>query len=147
MFSIKWEFTFLILKLCMETTLENFARKTCYDYFCTYDVTLICSLLVRILYSSYMLYRIKKRTGNIVKNCTKTITCDKCIIKLCQNMLFKNITLDIKIKIIFYFKDTTHLLLLSTTSWCAFYLYIMMSIPSNQDQTQDFLLNLTSWTL
>jgi hypothetical protein len=40
----------------METTLENFARKTYYDYFQTYDVTLICSLFVKILYSSYMLY-------------------------------------------------------------------------------------------
>jgi hypothetical protein len=56
------------------TTLENFARKTCYDYFQAYDVTLICSPFIRILYSSYMLYYIKKRIGNMVKNCTKTIS-------------------------------------------------------------------------
>jgi hypothetical protein len=37
-------------------TLENFARKMCYDYFQVYDVILICSVLVRILYSNYMLY-------------------------------------------------------------------------------------------
>jgi hypothetical protein len=42
----------------METTLEYFAHKTCYDYFQAYDVTLICSLFVRILYFSYMLYYI-----------------------------------------------------------------------------------------
>jgi hypothetical protein len=40
----------------METTLENFTRKTCYDYFQAYDITLICSLFVRILYFNYMLY-------------------------------------------------------------------------------------------
>jgi hypothetical protein len=40
----------------METTLENFTRKTCYDYFQVYDITLICSLFVRILYFNYMLY-------------------------------------------------------------------------------------------
>jgi hypothetical protein len=40
----------------METTLENFTRKTCYDYFLVYDITLICSLFVRILYFDYMLY-------------------------------------------------------------------------------------------
>jgi hypothetical protein len=34
----------------METTLKNFARKTCYDHFQAYDVTLICSLFVRITY-------------------------------------------------------------------------------------------------
>jgi hypothetical protein len=33
MFSIKKWFAFLILKLCIEMTLENFAGKTCYDYF------------------------------------------------------------------------------------------------------------------
>jgi hypothetical protein len=37
-------------------TLENFTRKTCYDYFQVYDITLICSLFVRILYFNYMLY-------------------------------------------------------------------------------------------
>jgi hypothetical protein len=37
-------------------TLESFALKTCYDYFQAYDVTLICSILVRILYPNYMLY-------------------------------------------------------------------------------------------
>jgi hypothetical protein len=40
----------------METTLENFTRKTYYDYFQVYDITLICSLFVRILYFNYMLY-------------------------------------------------------------------------------------------
>jgi hypothetical protein len=35
---------------------NNFVRKTCYDYFQAYDVTLICSILVRILYSNYMFY-------------------------------------------------------------------------------------------
>ena len=43
----------------METTLENFAHKTCYDYFQAYDVNLICLVLVRILYSDYMLYNKK----------------------------------------------------------------------------------------
>jgi hypothetical protein len=37
---------FLRLKICMETTLENFIRKTCYDYFQLYDITLIYSLYV-----------------------------------------------------------------------------------------------------
>jgi hypothetical protein len=41
---------------CMETTLENFTRKMCYDYFQVYDTTLICSVFVRILYFNYMLY-------------------------------------------------------------------------------------------
>jgi hypothetical protein len=58
----------------METTLENFACKTCYDYFQACDMTLICSLFVRILYSSYMLYYGKKRIRNIVKNCTKIMS-------------------------------------------------------------------------
>jgi hypothetical protein len=40
----------------METLFKNFARKTYYDYFQAYDITLIYSLFVRILYSSYMLY-------------------------------------------------------------------------------------------
>jgi hypothetical protein len=40
----------------METTLENFISKTCYDYFQVYDITLICSLFVRILYFNYMFY-------------------------------------------------------------------------------------------
>jgi hypothetical protein len=56
----------------METTLKNFALKTCYDYFQAYDVTLICPVLVRILHSNYMLYNIKKLIRNIVKNHTKT---------------------------------------------------------------------------
>jgi hypothetical protein len=43
----------------LEMILENFARKTCYDYFQAYDVILICSLFVRILYFSYMLYNKK----------------------------------------------------------------------------------------
>jgi hypothetical protein len=51
----------------METTLENFTRKTCYGYFQVYDIILICSLFVRILYFNYMLYYKKKRIGNIVK--------------------------------------------------------------------------------
>jgi hypothetical protein len=51
----------------METTLENFTRKTCYDYFQVYDIILICSLFVRILYFNYMLYYKKKHIGNIVK--------------------------------------------------------------------------------
>jgi hypothetical protein len=50
----------------METTLENFTRKTYYDYFQVYDITLICSLFVGILYFNYMLYY-KKRIENIVK--------------------------------------------------------------------------------
>jgi hypothetical protein len=49
-------FAFLTLKICMETRLENFTYKTCYDYFQAYDITLICSLFLRILYFSYMLY-------------------------------------------------------------------------------------------
>jgi hypothetical protein len=40
----------------METTLENFARKASYNYFQAYDVTLMSSIFVRILYSSYMLH-------------------------------------------------------------------------------------------
>jgi hypothetical protein len=44
-------------------TLENFTHKTCYDYFQVYDITLICSLFVRILYFNYK----KKRIKNIVK--------------------------------------------------------------------------------
>jgi hypothetical protein len=51
----------------METTLENFTRKTCYDYFQAYDISLICSLFVGILYFNYMLYYIKKRIRNIIK--------------------------------------------------------------------------------
>jgi hypothetical protein len=35
--------------------LENFVRKTSYDYFQAYGITLIYSLFVRILYFSYML--------------------------------------------------------------------------------------------
>ena len=50
----------------MEMTLENFACKTCYDYFLVYDITLICSLFVRILNFNYMLY-FKKNIENIVK--------------------------------------------------------------------------------
>jgi hypothetical protein len=46
----------------METTLENFPCKMCYDYFQVYDITLICSLFVRILYFNYMLYYIKNET-------------------------------------------------------------------------------------
>ena len=38
----------------METTLKKFRRKTCYDYFQAYDITLMCSLFVRILYFSYI---------------------------------------------------------------------------------------------
>jgi hypothetical protein len=49
-------FVFLILKICTKTTLENFAYKTRYDCFQAYDVILICSILVRILYFNYMLY-------------------------------------------------------------------------------------------
>jgi hypothetical protein len=49
-------FAFLRLKVCMEMTLENFTRKMCYDYFQVYDITLICSLFVRILYFNYMFY-------------------------------------------------------------------------------------------
>jgi hypothetical protein len=55
-FAKKEGFAFLILKICIETTLENFVHKTCCNYFQAYDVTLICSLFVRILYSIYMLY-------------------------------------------------------------------------------------------
>jgi hypothetical protein len=45
----------------METTLKNFIPKTCYDYFQAYDITMICSLFVRILYFNYMLSYNKKR--------------------------------------------------------------------------------------
>jgi hypothetical protein len=38
------------IKIPIETTLENFTRKTCYDYFQAYDITLIFSLFVRVLY-------------------------------------------------------------------------------------------------
>jgi hypothetical protein len=51
----------------MERTLENFTYKMCFDYFQVYEITLICSLSVRILYFNYMLYYKKKRIGNIVK--------------------------------------------------------------------------------
>jgi hypothetical protein len=54
-FRKKKGFAFLTLKICMETIVENFTHKTCYDYFQAYDITLICSLFVRILYFSYML--------------------------------------------------------------------------------------------
>jgi hypothetical protein len=40
-------------------TFENFTYKACYDYFQVYDITLICSLFVRILYFNYMLYYLK----------------------------------------------------------------------------------------
>ena len=40
----------------MEMILENFTRKTCYDYFQAYDMTLICSQFVKILYFNQMLY-------------------------------------------------------------------------------------------
>jgi hypothetical protein len=55
-FYIKQGFAFFILKIYTETILKNIARKTCYDNFQVYNVILICSILVRILYSSYMLY-------------------------------------------------------------------------------------------
>jgi hypothetical protein len=55
-FALKEGFVFLRLKICNETTLKNFTRKTRYDYFQVYDITLICSLFVRILYFNYMLY-------------------------------------------------------------------------------------------
>jgi hypothetical protein len=51
----------------METTLENFTGKMCYDYFQAYDITFICSLFVRILFFNYMHYYKKKRIGNIIK--------------------------------------------------------------------------------
>jgi hypothetical protein len=64
---------FLRLKFCMETILENFTGKTCYDYFEVHDITLICSLFVRILYFKYMLcYKKKVRKHN--KNCTKIMS-------------------------------------------------------------------------
>jgi hypothetical protein len=40
----------------METTLKNFILKTCYDYFQAYNITLIFSLFVKILYFNYMHY-------------------------------------------------------------------------------------------
>jgi hypothetical protein len=55
-FYVKRRFAFLILKIYTETTLENFACKTCYNYIQAYDVILICLILVKILYSNYMLY-------------------------------------------------------------------------------------------
>jgi hypothetical protein len=58
----------------METIFENFVHKTCYDNFEVYDITLMCSVFVRILYSNYMLHYKKKCIGNIVKNCTKTMS-------------------------------------------------------------------------
>ena len=54
--------------------LENFASKMCYDHFQAYNITLIYSLFIRILYSSYMLYYKNIYIGNIVKNCTKTMS-------------------------------------------------------------------------
>jgi hypothetical protein len=72
----------------METTLEKFARKTCYDYFQTYDVILIGSILIRILCSNYMLYNKKtykihnkkSHKNNVIfaMNYHKLITCNKC---------------------------------------------------------------------
>ena len=59
----------------METTVENFTHKTSYNYFQAYGITLIYSLFVRILYFNYMLYYKKKRIENIVKNCTKIMSC------------------------------------------------------------------------
>ena len=59
-------------------TLENFARKMCYDYFQAYDVTLICLLFVRILYSNYILYNNLKMYN-------------KCTTSLCKKILFYNI--------------------------------------------------------
>jgi hypothetical protein len=60
-------------------TLENFKRKMCYDHFQAYDITLIYSIdnfdkFVRILYFNYMFFYIKKHIGNIVKNCTITMS-------------------------------------------------------------------------
>ena len=52
----------------METTLENFTRKTCYDYFQTYGITSIWLLFVRILYSNYMLYYKKTREIHYEEN-------------------------------------------------------------------------------
>jgi hypothetical protein len=43
---------FLRQKICMETTLENFTRKACYDYFEVHDITLICSQFVKFYTSS-----------------------------------------------------------------------------------------------
>ena len=40
-------------------TLENFACKTCYDYFQAYDVILIYLLFVRILCFNHMFYNKK----------------------------------------------------------------------------------------
>jgi hypothetical protein len=53
---VKRRIRILRLKICMEMILENFTRKTYYDYFQVYDITLIYSLFVRILYFNYMLY-------------------------------------------------------------------------------------------
>jgi hypothetical protein len=73
MYFIKEGFVFLTLKIYMKTTLENFTQKMCYDYFQAYDITLICSLFVKILYFNYMLYY-KKRIGDIIKNCIKQMS-------------------------------------------------------------------------
>jgi hypothetical protein len=40
-------------------TLEKFTRKMCYYYFQAYNIILICSLFVGILYFSNMLYYVK----------------------------------------------------------------------------------------
>ena len=58
-------------------TLENFAHKTCYDYVEAYDVTLICTLFIKILYSSCMHYN-KKTYRNFFLKITQ---------KKCQNLL------------------------------------------------------------
>jgi hypothetical protein len=49
-FCIKRRVRIFNTKICMETILENLTHKICYDYFQAYDITLICSLFVRLLY-------------------------------------------------------------------------------------------------
>jgi hypothetical protein len=61
----------------MEMTVEKFARKMWYAYFQAYDVTLICSLFVRLLYSNYMLYNKKtyrKHSKKLCKNIVKLLS-------------------------------------------------------------------------
>ena len=101
----------------METTLENFTHKMCYDYFQAYDTTLICSLFVRIPYL-VICFIIKetyrKHSEKLHKN----------------NVIFYNIILNIKIKIIFYFKN-----FLPTFSFYppphGLHIHIRISIPTN----------------
>jgi hypothetical protein len=51
-------------------TIENFTRKTCYDYFQVYDITLICKNPTLQLHALLL----KKAYRKYSKNCTKTMS-------------------------------------------------------------------------